>query len=348
VIEALNSKGLPERVVVDFTNETSALLPWRINAGIRFEFDTSGSPSAFRFVFPELLPAIAFIYCDAVGGKFMECGSNAIHENLQVFLDSASVCIQEYKAIGFASAIRASYANAGITALAFPKVAFDAYDLLTKHIAYHEVGHVYAQLTRTQEQNPVRATAFEIIADLLAVQWMYRKMIVNTPDTEEYRTFRGLASHSEALFQNCLAWQRSHYSLLCLMALAGAQNNGGRLTLDGGISHPPGLQRFMLQHVHFMTLVESNFSNILSVKQFEMLNNDWDCAIAIFIGVGLLPPSDIETYLDPRECDTLEMAANVIDERNISDLASVVPFLRGIRDISVAVLERAPKAAKGR
>lgn len=66
-------------------------------------------------------------------------------------------------------------------------------------IAYHEIAHAHTQHIAYAASRPVEKPALELIADLLATQWFYQKMVVNTPDTEQYRDFRKLSTHSQAI-----------------------------------------------------------------------------------------------------------------------------------------------------
>src|SRR4029077_21205244 len=89
---------------------------------------------------------------------------------------------------GVAAGVRAAYDHLGLTVTDLERCAND-YDLLTKLIAYHEVGRAYTQLAVRTVTSPLESYALDLIADLLATQGFYEKMIVNTPDAEEYRRF---------------------------------------------------------------------------------------------------------------------------------------------------------------
>jgi hypothetical protein len=158
-------------------------------------------------------------------------------------------------------------------------------------------------------------------------------MVRNTPDDDEYRGAFGFSSYRESILNNCALAQNAQKLLLGLMLIAGAQSNEGRLTLDGGKSHPPGMQRQLMQHVHFITLVGSNFSSVLRPEELAFLNDDWDNTVDRFVGAGLLPIGDLETLIDPREYDAVEAAANAIEEMNVEELRPAVPVLRDVRDI---------------
>ena len=332
-IEALHAKVLPERVIVEFSSQRSSVAPWTINAGVQSELDASGQLAGFRFVIPELVPSLIYIFCQRLAAGLMQTGSSDLRRDLQDFADGASAGVRVYKQQGLGHAIRACYEYYGFTIADYSR-AQHSFDLLTKLMAYHEIGHAYADpLTCGQQINPVTQRGFELIADLLATTWFYNGYIRNTPDDDAYREGRGFATHSEAIFTNCVEAQRAHLILLILMAFAGAQRNGGRLTLDGGISHPLGLQRHMLQHVHLGTLIESNFACVLSKEQLVALGDDWSRVFEHLITSGIIPSEDAMRHLDPQECDPIEAAANAIESMNVPELKVVVPVLQQARDL---------------
>jgi hypothetical protein len=332
-ISALHAKSMPERVAVEFSNVGLRISPWIINASVQCELDPAGRPTGFRFVIPELVPSLVYIFCQKLGAELVETGTSDIRQNLQRFVDGASAGVREYKQHGLGHAVRASYDYYGLTISDYSR-AQHSFDLLTKLVAYHEIGHAYAgHLSSGQDIDPVTRRGFELIADLLATTWFYNGYIRNTPDDSGYREMRGLASHSEAIFTNSIEAQRAQLTLLTLMAFAGAQQNGGRPTVSGGISHSPGIQRHMLQHVHLGTLIKSNFAQLLSNEQFAALQQDWNKLFECLIESGIIPVSDVMNHLDPQECDTIEAASNAIESMNVQELKPAVPFLLEIREL---------------
>jgi hypothetical protein len=338
-IGVLDQKGLSKELIIDFAQSEVNFAPWLINANVQAVLGLSGKTSGYRFSTPKLLPAIIYLYAVVFADAFIEAAPNELRGLLSALVEVASTGVRVYREIGFAHAIRASYDHLGLTVEDFNR-ASNTYDLLTKHIACHEVGHVYAlHLESGRSVTPVHRRAFELIADLLASGWIYKKMIVNTPDTEEYRCARGVSSHSEAIFSNCLITQRSQEALLCFMALAGAQQSGGVFTLDGGRSHPPGLQRYFLQVVHFDTFVQSNFASLLSSEQVALLKADRERNMTNFRMSGVVGLTDVDQYLDLREFDTIEAAADLIEEMNVRDLMPIVPVLREVRELTLERLQ---------
>jgi hypothetical protein len=339
-VEALHEKNLPESLTIDFTQLMSGGSPWTINSSVTVIPGSGQVPMGFRFVTPELVPAIVYMLVATVVSYLLSRDDVAgvtdnpvaLVEKLRFFIDGASAGVRAYRERGFGHGIRAAYDHLGLTMEDLQRSMND-YDLLTKQIAYHEVAHAYTeQLTREPYPTLAEKRSFELIADLLAVEWLYRKIIVNTPDTPEYRQFRALNSYADSIFSNSLMLLRSQQALLLLMAVAGSQRTGGRVTVEGGQTHPPGMHRFLLQHVHLYTLIRSNFSTVLTESNFEELERDWDMTMDLLVRSGVLPNQDLRALADVSECDTIELAAHLIEQRDIRELRSVVPLLRSIRE----------------
>jgi hypothetical protein len=167
-VEALNAKSLPEQVTVEFSSEQSNLAAWTINASVQCEFDSTGRASAFKFVIPELVPSLIYIFCHNVGAELPETGSCDLKKGIQQFADGANAAVRVYKQRGLSHAIRALYEHYGLTISGYSRTQH-SYDLITKLMAYHEIGHAYADhLTCGRDINAVTRRGFELIADLLA------------------------------------------------------------------------------------------------------------------------------------------------------------------------------------
>lgn len=87
----------------------------------------------------------------------------------------------------------------------------------------------------------------------------------------------------------------------------------------------------MLQHLHLYTLIRSNFSPPLLEPDFDQLDHDWDVRMDALVRSGVIPSSDVEGLLQISECDTIELAARLIEELRIPELKKAVPFLNSIR-----------------
>lgn len=94
----------------------------------------------------------------------------------------------------------------------------DYFDSLSYLIANHEVAHIHVGqfLVGLDNSNEV-SKAFEIIADLVATEWFFRRYVYFTPDTEAYRANRQFGSHAEAVWANAKWAIDSQLALLILM-----------------------------------------------------------------------------------------------------------------------------------
>jgi hypothetical protein len=277
---------------------------------------------------------------------FEEFSSNpkALGDQIRLFVDAANAGVQAYLNHGFGSAIRASYDHLDLKIWDLDASA-DHYDSLTKLIANHEVAHAYVQqMTRKTRSTKAETIAFELVADMVATAWLYNKMIRDTPDTGEYRKFRKMNTYAETILSNSLSTLRCQQALLILMAIAGAQRTGGTASLSGGDTHPAGLQRYELQHMHLYTLIRSNFSAVLSKEDLQKIDADLNLRMDVLIRSGVIQASDFEKLLDPSECDVIEIAANLIEELRIIELEQLVPSLREMR----GTLSKLPRGSRNK
>jgi|NGEPerStandDraft_6_1074524.scaffolds.fasta_scaffold19377_3 hypothetical protein len=333
-VEALHNRGLPESIVIDFTRLLSGCSPWAINASMAVTLDGNGKPLFFTVSTPELAPAEFYLYCAVVASKFFdeqafeefERDPRKLGAEIQVFVDAASAAVRAYRESGIGPAIRASYERLNLQILDIERYAL-LYDLLTKEIAYHEVAHGYVrQFSRVLTDEETRA--FEIVVDLVATEWFYNGWIKNTPDTPEYRRFRGIDTYSETIFSNSLMAMQAQQSRLILWAIGGAQRNGGHISLSGGKTHPPGMLRYMLQHVHLYTLVASNFSKVLSADQLRFLETDCQRRMDVLVKAGIVTRGDALEMADGSQLGVVAKAAELISEFDVPELKKMVEFLR--------------------
>jgi hypothetical protein len=335
-VEALSKKNLPERFVIDFTRLPAASSPWTLNASVACEMDSGHKPLAFRFGTPELVPALMYLFIAAVAHQFLD--DEEFHSyrrdpgllcaRIQLFVDAASASVRGYRQSGFGSGVRGGYDHLGLTIEHLYSLA-DDYNLLAKLVANHEVGHAYVQqFTYASVLAEAERKAFEFLADMVGTAWFYNEMVANTPDTAEYRKFRSMNSYGETIYANCLATLRAQQILLVFMAIAGAQRTGGIVSLAGGSSHPGGLERYFLQYVQLYTLIESNFSSVLSGVQLKTLQEDWDLRMEILIHSRLIRSEDLHWFHDDSNCDALEKVADLIEKLKVGDLKKIGPTLR--------------------
>jgi|HubBroStandDraft_6_1064221.scaffolds.fasta_scaffold70780_2 hypothetical protein len=194
-VGALHEKGLPERLNVDFSRVLPKSSPWTINASIRCERGNDNKAEAFHVETPELLPAIVYLFSAVVAPDFFEdwrfeslrADPELLGRKIHLFADAVNAGVRAYRDNqGMGHAIRASYDFLELGIGDLPGTAH-YYDLLTKLMANHEIAHAsVGQLQRQPGTKPIERIAFELLADMVGTYWFYRKMIVNTPDTDEY------------------------------------------------------------------------------------------------------------------------------------------------------------------
>jgi hypothetical protein len=349
-IYALKLADLPECLTLDFTHFSENGSPWLINCSVLPQYSPDGEIISFKVAIPELVPALIYMFCFAVVSKLFhddnyktfKTDPHKARKLIQYFVDGGSASVRAYKKNGIGRAIRAGYEHFGLIFNDLFKTG-DDFDMLTKQIAYHEIAHIYvSDLIKQTKALGAQRFAFELIADLVGTEWFYNAMIRLTPDTDEYRNLRGMDTFEETIFANSLMAMKSQQAILILSAIAGAQRSGGKVSLSGGQTHPPGFQRHQLQHIHLHTLIASNFSDVLSEHQLKQIKSNYSDIMDILVASGIIPMADVMPTLDPLECDSIEAAADLIEELKVSELIRVVPFLRSIRELLSETLKKRP------
>jgi hypothetical protein len=194
-IEALHSKQLPEQINVEFPSSSDRMPAWVINASIRAQRGADGTLLGFNIAFPELLPSIILLFVHVVT-KPLSVSAETIsmdqrveftRKQIQHFVDIGGAAVRAYRSSGLATAIRSIYATAQISFAEFQD-DMDYFDSIAQFIANHELAHAYiGQVHGVAPNSPDEFKAFELIADLLGVTWMFNIFVLNTPNTEEYR-----------------------------------------------------------------------------------------------------------------------------------------------------------------
>ena len=232
-----------------------------------------------------------------------------------------SGALKSYRDQGLASAIRALYESYGISVLDI-KHSNNRYDACAQFIANHEIAHAYVgQLASTVRQLKAEEyKAFEFVVDLVATQWMYRQLIINTPDSTEYRDFRGTSDHAESILLNGYRMAESQILILLLFAIGSALTNNGRVSLEGGLVHPHSMVRHLMQHVHFSTLMLSNWTEKVGQAQLEQLAQYSIQFMGVFADAGLLSRNDVAAIESPETIQEHETARKLIEEFGVTDL----------------------------
>jgi hypothetical protein len=61
------------------------------------------------------------------------------------------------------------------------------------------------------------------------------------------------------------------------------------------------------------------------------LEVDWEERTEALVRSGLMPLVDLEALVDPSECDTIELAADLMEQFGVRDLQMMTPWLRDTR-----------------
>jgi hypothetical protein len=336
-VELLADVNLTTNIRIGF--DLSPDTPWALNAGIRAERTSGGGINAFAISTSSLMPPflLAICFCIAAGFEDAEvlrewqddpaAFRSIIDELGQVLAEAAQAAIST----DIAAAVRRLSERLGLTLWNVHDCA-SHYDTVTHFITGHEVAHAYVgQLNRTRKLSAEERRAFEIIVDLLAGTWTYLKMVKFTPDTDEYREFRGFDTHSEAVRDNSRLLMEGQLLLLAFLAISGAIANKGPVSLDGGVYHPHSCVRFLIQNTHLLTLILSNQHSHFSESQSRELSDIRTRVMTLFHGSGLIPHEDMLAIADPTKYVDVNVAAALIDEFNVRELQQAKQFLATVR-----------------
>jgi hypothetical protein len=258
-IEALHQKNRPESILVSFLEGATNNQWWVFNARIGNWRSRHGDIHGFRIATTPIAPLLIFGVCHALAPLLFDHNEqeetfakpDRLRAALLEFGTRFSGALKSSKDQGLASAIRGLYESYGIISVLDIQHSKNRYDACAQFIANHEIAHAYVgQLASTVRQLKAEEyKAFEFIVDLVATQWMYRRLIINTPDSTEYRDLRGTSDHAESILLNGYLMAESQILILLLFAIGSALTNNGRVSLEGGLVHPHSVVRHLMQHV---------------------------------------------------------------------------------------------------
>ena len=340
-IPALNHRNLPESITVDFASLPPGGPPWLLNASIAAKL-TGSTVNGFVVSFPELAPLLFHSFAHVVGHPLLEGlkenggikDPTAIRTLIGDFVAGANLAVREYRSGGCGFAVRAAFNHFGIGPLTIYD-RFETYCGLSRLIANHEVAHAYTlQMTKRPPKDAAESRAFEILADSVAAVWSYRKCIAQTPDTSEYREFRGLNTYADCIYSNASGAMKTQLLLVLLMAIAGAQRTAGHVTLAGGTRHPSSILRGLFQHINLNTLVASNYSSILSREQLAHLRAIFAEGLLKLVAGSVLSGPEIPLVFDDHEVAAIETAGELLNEIDIPELRKARPAFSSIRPLA--------------
>ena len=328
-VQELTERRLPPRVVVSFSPIKVDYPAWVINCKVRSE-TTPGT----RFIIecPEMLPCMLVLFSHIISPHFRGTEPKDrtldLRSSVQRFFDCGSAAVRAFKAGGLASAIRTAYEVAHLDMNTIQD-CIDDFDILAYLVANHEVAHIYIeQLTDKSTYPPEDRKAFEYLADLVAAEWMFRRYIFFTPDDAHYREHRNFPSHAHALSANAMWAMAGVFNLFVLMATARAQRSGGRVNLDGGLSHPGAFGRFWLQQAWVLGAIEGHLTEDIGGELMPSILGFWREASDKVYQSGLITRASTWQVVDEQEMITISRAAQIAEDKKIEELMPGLDFLR--------------------
>ncbi len=243
-------------------------------------------------------------------------------------------CNEEYASLGSLQCIRDCVAALGGHRILTGECP-NYFDALSQSIVNHEVAHAYTgQFTaRIDSDRGLDARAKEIVADVVATEWMYNLMVRNTPNSEEYRKIRGTNTHAESIISNMFLLVHSQLLALLFQTIVPSLNPRRGFTLDGGGSHPHGFVRHSLQQIVLTTLVLSNQREFVRDSEMASVDTYWRECIRLFLKCGLLDPRETQEAIHRMaESQEIGKAADFMEQHAPQNLRGVVPLLRLFSD----------------
>lgn len=322
--------------------------PWALNAWIRedpafhgFAIETTAFTPPTLMALCHRVAARLFRHPEGVDVDLTDprALANEIGSLAKMVLDASETCRKE----GLGPALVKLRDGGGFTLLNAGESA-NIFDAAVQFIVCHEAGHAYVrQFARLRAPMPeLDRKAFELLADLTATSWLYRRFIVNTPDTPEYRRFRRVRSHAHALRMNVRVVLESQIVLLLFLGFSEVLVTRSPVRFKEGPSHPHTMLRYLMQQTHFMTLVLSNFRQLLGKRQLAEIDEWWSGLLLLLTTVGLLP-YDVEAVLTSDDTfAAVRRAGELVDEIGIEELRKAAPFLRTLTALGRAQTSSSP------
>jgi hypothetical protein len=331
--EAFSAVSLPAVVAVSFDRDGTRA-PWLLNAWVREDKLTGG----FAIEATPFTPPVLLAICHRIArplfdadGRFDEWHTtpNSLNKELVAIgnlINSAAATAREQ---GLGPALLQLRDGGQYTFATLPHTTL-YFDSAVQALVNHEAAHAYMRhLERIKTPvSDLDRKAFEFMADLTATSWMYRKFIVNTPNTDEYREMRGFSTHDEALRANARTVLEAQLTLLALAGITDLLRTKGPATFEGGRSHPHSMVRYQMQQLHFLTLILSNFSEAFAQKHVDELDDWWLNVLLLLTRAGLLPPVAEAVFTDDAHFAAVRRAGELAEELQVAELIKAAPFLR--------------------
>ena len=332
-VQALQCGGLPDclRIVFDNAPNFSAYIgPTKDNSGNTIGFALHSTPISCIIIL-----GICHFFGDVFGDAIFDVDTlggdhSAFIDSVEAFRSIFSDADQDYEARGLKQFIRNKIAVLGGTDVLAGNCA-NYFDVLTQFIVNHEIAHAYTnQFSAGIDLSvDVDRRALEIVADTVATEWIYNRLIRNTPDSDAYRALRGTKTHRDSIIQNTHSVVHSQIMTLFLFGIVPSLRAGGKFQLDGGRRHPHGFLRYSLQQIVLTTLVLSNQQQSVNESDFGSIDTYWKNCLGLFIKSGLVEADDIGGVVT-RLPDSVEIlrAAEFIEGYAPKSLFGIASLLR--------------------
>lgn len=339
-VEALHKKNLPASLYLSFTEGTKNNSWWYFNAGISPINFPSGKTFGFQITTSPMTPIILFGLIKSIGIPLFNNLTTYVSEPIKFkelltsFGIDFSNAIKDYSHKGLATVIRKFYTSQKIDLNDIYDLT-NHYDICSKFIANHEIAHAYVGQLKTSMRrlSASESRAFEYIVDIIGIEWNYNHLIVNTPDTKEYRKLQDAESYSECIYNNAIRSIQSQMIILIVFAFASVLTSGGAVNLDGGKIHPNSFFRYFMQNIHFTTLLASNYDHVLSKDQIKSIDSYSFSIILIFIELGIVTLNDFLLLKDSEYLSDFSHAFDLIDEFDINELKKSREIFNLVLDI---------------
>ena len=332
-IEAFHHRKLPEQMHVSFFDGARNTDWWKFSARIgALRKSEDHEVSGFQISMSPLAPlmlygishfAVNYLFNDDLPSSTTETIRD-IRESIERFMLYVDDSLQVYWNDGIASCIRRFIELAQIQ---FSDVEefIAMYDLMVKTVVYHEIAHAYVgQLTEFRNLNTAQdLRSFEFIVDTVATNWIYREMIVNTPDSETYRDKFGRDSHRDSIFANAHLVTQSQTLMMLFFAIASRHNNKGRANVGTAATHPQSTVRCLVQRLHFSILLESNFADLIDDEGFRYFERHQMFYDALFTATGFIKDNDWGAVIDDQTAADLRRSEALVAECNIEELKNM-------------------------
>lgn len=342
-IPALNEKGLNDSLSIDFHEEKK----FCINAYISPKLNIEGNNIGYTIATNVYTPPILQVICKHFGEIFSDSDymrkivktPKLFEEKILDFGKRLHKTYHKYNKEGFAIWIQKLFEEFDINISNFSD-ELTLYDLSSKFIVNHEVAHAYVgQLNKKYPLKNEDYRAFEYIVDMIAIDWLYLKWIRLTPDTDAYRKTRGFKNHKESIFNNAFIGIQVIMIILIFFGIARALIDEGKVSMESGRYHPNSFLRHIIHHTHFMTLVASNYGELLG-DEIKEIDSYYSIFSKLTLATGFVNNSDIEEIKLSSTYQDFIQIPELVKLYEIKEFERYVPIVKIIKDSLIDQLRK--------